>query len=157
MKGDRGLIIILGLIAFLIVVSLVLFFVRQDSQHDYKPGNTPEDIVHNYVLALHQGDYQKAYDYLQDTDEKPTVAQFQQIFFENTRELENSSMQIVSTNQTGDEAYVAVTVTRNSSGPFDRPWSENSSIWLVLQDEQWKLAFAPWPYWGWDWYSGNIK
>ena len=42
MKQDRGLVIILGLIALLIVVSLVLFFVRQDDQQTYKSENMPD-------------------------------------------------------------------------------------------------------------------
>ena len=73
MKQDRGLLIILSVIAILIVVSLVLFFIRQDDQQTYQPEHTPEGVVHNYVLALHQGDFQRAYGYLQDTDEKPTL------------------------------------------------------------------------------------
>jgi len=157
MKQDRGLLIILGLIALLIVVSLVLFFVRQDDQQAYKPENNPEDIVHNYVLALHQGYYQRAYGYLQDNDDKPTLSQFQQNFFENTWGLENSSIHINTTDQTGDEAYVAVTVTHNSSAPFNQPWTENGSVWLVNQEGGWKLAYAPSPYWGWDWYTIKRK
>jgi len=152
MKQDRGLMIILGLTGILIVVALVLFFVRQDNQQAYLPENTPKSVAHNYFLALHQGDYQKAYGYLQDVEEKPTFAQFQQNIFENSWSLDNSSVHIASTDQTGDEAYVGITVTHNSSAPFDQPWHENGSAWLVKQDGQWKLAYAPPPYWGWDWY-----
>jgi len=157
MKQDRGLVIILGLIALLIVVSLVLFFIRQDDQQAYKPEDTPADIVHNYVLSLHQGDYQRAYGYLQDTDDKPTLAQFQQNFFENTWGLEHSSIHINTTDQTGNEAFVAVTVTRNASSPFEQSWSDNGSVWLINQDGQWKLAYAPPPYWDWDWYTINKR
>ena len=153
MKQDRGLLIILSVIAILIVVSLVLFFIRQDDQQAYQPENTPEGVVHNYVLALHQGDYQRAYGYLQDADEKPTLSQFQQNFFENSWGLENSSMHIDTTDQTGEEAFVAITITFHSSAPFERPWYENGSVWLVKQAGQWKLAYAPSSYWGWDWYS----
>ncbi len=157
MKQDRGLLIILSVIAILIVVSLVLFFIRQDDQQAYQPENTPEGVVHNYVLALHQGDYQRAYGYLQDADEKPTFAQFQQNFFENTWALENSSAHIDTSDETGDDAYVAITVTHNSSFPFEQPWYENGSAWLVKQDGQWKLAYAPSPYWGWSWYTEGSR
>ncbi|MBE9525060.1 MAG: DUF4878 domain-containing protein [Chloroflexi bacterium] len=153
MRQDRGLLIILGLIASLIVVSLVLFFVRKDDQQAYQPENTSKDVVHNYVLALHQGDYQRAYSYLQDADEKPTFVQFQQNFFENSWALENSSAHIEPGDETGDEAFVAITITHNSSGPFEQPWYENGSAWLVKQDGKWKIAYAPSPYWGWDWYN----
>ncbi|MBG7609911.1 MAG: DUF4878 domain-containing protein [Anaerolineae bacterium] len=153
MKQDRGLLIILVVIAFLVVVSLVLFFIRNDDQQAYKADNSPQGVVHNYVLALHQGEYQQAYGYLQDADEKPTFSQFQQHFFENTWALENSSVHIDTTDQNGNEAYVSVSITYNSSAPFERPRYENGSVWLVKQDADWKLAYAPPPYWGWDWYT----
>lgn len=152
MKRDRGLVVILSLIVFLVVLALVLFFIRQDDQA-YIAEDTPEGIVHNYVLALHQNDYQRAYGYIQEADYKPSYTQFQQTFFENTWGLENTSVQMDTTNATGDEAFVSVSLAHNASGPFEQPWYENGSFSLIKQAGQWKLAYAPSPYWGWDWYS----
>ena len=41
----------------------------------------PEGVVHNYVLAVLNKDYQKAYGYLADLENKPTYEEFRQSFF----------------------------------------------------------------------------
>ena len=63
MKQDRFLIAILAGIGLLVVAAFVLFFVRQ-SNLNYVSDDTPEGVVQNFVLALHKGDYEKAYAYL---------------------------------------------------------------------------------------------
>ncbi|HSL44070.1 MAG TPA: hypothetical protein VK897_11605, partial [Anaerolineales bacterium] len=70
MKQDRFLTGILVGIAILVVVALAVFFLRRDNQ-SYVSEDVPEGVVHNYVLAVINGDYQKAYGYLADLDNKP--------------------------------------------------------------------------------------
>ena len=55
MKQDRFLIAIGGIIGLLVAAALILFFVRRSSQA-YKPEDTPESVVHNYILALNLED-----------------------------------------------------------------------------------------------------
>ena len=59
MKQDRFLTGILVGIAVLVVVALVAFFIRKDTQ-SYVSDDVPEGVVHNYVLAVLNGDYEKA-------------------------------------------------------------------------------------------------
>ncbi len=62
MKEDRFLTVILVVIALLVVTSLVVFSIKED-RAVYLPDDAPENIVHNYILALEKGEYARAYDY----------------------------------------------------------------------------------------------
>ena len=79
MKQDRFLTGILIGIAVLIVVALTVFFSRKDNLN-YVADDTPEGVVQNYVVALHKRDFDKAYGYLADLENKPTQEQFHQSF-----------------------------------------------------------------------------
>jgi len=50
MKEDRFLTVILIVITLLVVASVSMFFLRQDSAV-YLPEDTPEGIVHNYYFG----------------------------------------------------------------------------------------------------------
>ena len=67
MKQDRFLTGILVGIAVLVATALVVFFIRQDTQ-SYVAEDAPEGVVHNYVLAVLNDDYEKAYGYLAELD-----------------------------------------------------------------------------------------
>ncbi|MBK8899672.1 MAG: hypothetical protein IPM53_00690 [Anaerolineaceae bacterium] len=46
----------------LVIISFVVVLRRP--QPTYRPDDTPEGVVHNYLLALRQGEYERAYRYL---------------------------------------------------------------------------------------------
>ena len=66
MKQDRFLTGILIGIGVLVVVALAVFFSRKDAQ-TYVPDDTPEGVVYNYVLAVLNKDYEKAFVLAADT------------------------------------------------------------------------------------------
>ena len=72
MKQDRFLTGILIGIAVLVVIALAVFFLRQGSQ-SYISEDAPEGVVHNYVLAVLNDDYEKAYGYLADLDQQANL------------------------------------------------------------------------------------
>ena len=53
---------IVASIAILVIVTLVLTL-RQPAP-TYQPENSPTGVAHNYLLALQQKDYERAYGYL---------------------------------------------------------------------------------------------
>jgi hypothetical protein len=152
MKQDRFLIGILIIIAILVVISLVLFFIRKDNL-TYLADNSPEAVVHNYALAVHQGDYQKAYTYLADKEHKPTYEQFRQAFLTHQINVSQNSLRVGQADINGDEAIVQVTVSYSSGDPFSRGWSSNETAVLVRQNGRWLLSQMPYNYWGWEWYQ----
>jgi hypothetical protein len=150
MKQDRFMIVILAVIGVLVVAALVLFFVRQGSQ-TYGVEDTPEGVVHNYVLALQKGDLQRAYTYLAEKDFKPTFLRLQQAI--TRRELDPTSASIQIDLLADGTASVALTLLRNSGDPFGQTYRELQTATVVNQAGSWKITAMPNPYWGWDWYQ----
>ena len=153
MKQDRFLIGILVFIGLLIVAALVLFLVRNETPA-YGPESTPEGVLYNYAVALQLNDYERAYSYLAEKDNKPAYEQFRQAFM--TRQLDTSASAL----QIGDvqilengEAWVNVTVQFAGSGVFNSGWSSSDRANLLKQNGVWKISYLPNPYWGYDWYQ----
>jgi hypothetical protein len=151
MRQDKFLMAILGVIAALVIAALVLFFLRQ-GQQTYLNQDTPSGVVHDYILALQKGDYQRAYNYLYDATGKPTLFGLNQTFANNQLDISTSSAQVGDEQVTGDLAQVNVILTQNQSGPFGSPYQNNQPAGLVRQNGVWKINSVPYPYWGYDWY-----
>ncbi|NCP16645.1 hypothetical protein GW866_06340 [bacterium] len=153
MKHDRFLLGILVFIALLVAAALTLFFTRQDMQ-TYGAEDMPEGVIRNYVLALQNRDFERAYGYLADKDNKPTLDAFRQAFLNRQLDISNAAIQIGSVEMIGsDQAMVEVTIVYASSDPFSTGWSSNETALLVEQDGAWRISSMPYPYWGWDWYQ----
>jgi len=151
MKQDRFLLIILGGIGILIIAALSLFFIRQQPQ-EYRSEDTPDGVVHNYVLSLQLGDYQRAYNYLQNASDKPDFNTFQQSLLRNENEFSRAAVQLGELNIFEKDARVDVTIIHTNNDPFARSWAEKTPALLTLQDNEWHIVSMPFPYWGWDWY-----
>ncbi len=153
MKQDRFLIGILAFIAALIVISLVLFFTRQQPL-EYGAEDTPAGVVRNYVIAIQRGDYVRAYGYLADQQKKPSYTQFEQLFLSNPQSLSATGIRLGQTTQSGSQAWVEVTVFYGTGGPFGNSSGDSvEKASLVQQDGHWKITHMPYPYWSWDWYQ----
>jgi hypothetical protein len=155
MKRDRFLIGILIGIGVLVVVALVMFFVRKPAE--YIPDDTPEGVVHNYVLALYRGDYQRAYVYLAEKDHKPNYQQFQESFMNSYLDPGTVGVEIVETKRGDTQASVSVNIISNASDPFSSRYSNPDKALLVLQDGKWKLTQMPYPFWDYNWYQEPPK
>lgn len=149
MKKDRFLLGILVFIVVLVVAALALYF-SGSSDQDYVAEDSPEAIVHNYALALTNGDYVKAYGYLADGKDKPTAAEFSR-FFSQFDPMQNAGLRIGTTDLIDDEAVVRTTVVWGSSGPFDGGYNSEESALLVLQEGAWKIRQMPYPFWEYGW------
>ena len=151
MKEDRFLIAILIAVGILVVAAVVLFFVREQF-NEYGPEDTPEGVVRNYVIAIHNEDFERAYEYLQFSTKKPEYTEFLQPFLGDRLDTSNVAVSIQETKISGEEALVKLILTHGSTNPFQGSWSDKGSALLVLQNGNWKLAKMPHPYWDWNWY-----
>ena len=83
MKQDRFLTgILIGIGVLVVIAAGGIFYplrIRKPISED-----TPEGVVHNYVLAVLNKDYEKAYGYLADLDHKPTYEEFRDAFLKGT-------------------------------------------------------------------------
>ena len=159
MKKDRFLIGILVGIGVLITAALVVFFIRQGDGQTYTQEDTPDGVVHNYVLAFQQGDFQKAYGYLADEEDKPAFGDFRSFFSTDYNGPKNYGIQITGWDEDLDNsAWVDVTTVQISPGPFSGVNRNNSVAHLIKNEKgDWKIESMPYPFWGWDWYSDAYR
>ncbi len=153
MKQDRFLIGILIGIGVLIVVALAIFFTQQNKQ-TYVSEDTPNGVVHNYVLALLNKGYQKAYGYLADLDNKPTFDQFRQPFAIGSLNPSNAGVKIGTADITDDDASIEVDMINTPSDPFSTGYNNAGSAQLVKQNGAWKISSMPtYNLWDFSWYQ----
>ena len=148
MRQDRFLIWILVGIGAIVLIALGLFFFRR-VETAFLPEDTPSAILNNYALALHQGDFQRAYQYLAADKNKPSYLDFRQSFLSDSS-LSGASLIINETTEEMDEAVVGVTIL-TSNGPFADTYRQKDSASLLKQNGVWKISMAPYPYWRWEW------
>ncbi|GAB4463909.1 MAG: hypothetical protein Kow0070_25070 [Anaerolineales bacterium] len=157
MKQDRFLTGILIGIGVLVAAALAVFFARQNTQ-TYLAGDTPEGVVHNYVLALINRDYEKAYGYLADLEYKPTYEEFRRHFLQGYANPENEAVDIGDSYINGDDATVEVSQIYNNSDPFSPPYRNQQKAVLVRQGGAWKITSMPlYNFWDYNWYSEPPK
>lgn len=152
MKQDKFLTGILIGIGALVVLALALFFTRQDKQA-YLPDSDPEGIAHNYVLAVLNKDYEKAYGYLADLAHKPTYDEFRQSFLNGVVNPQNTGMDIGKATIIGDEANVELTIYYSYSDPFSSRTGSTDRALLVKQNGKWKVSSMPYSFWDYNWYQ----
>lgn len=157
MKQDRFLTGILIGIGVLILAALVVFFIRKDSQ-TYVQDDVPEGVVHNYVVAILNKDYEKAYGYLADLENKPTFDEFQNSFLTGILNPGNSAVDVGDSQVNGGNATVEVAMIYNPSDPFSTGYRDVQNAILVRQGGQWKLSSMPTYYlWDYGWYQDLPK
>jgi len=157
MKQDRFLTGILVGIGVLVVVALAVFFSRKDLQ-TYVADDTPEGVVHNYVLAVLNKDYEKAYGYLAELKYKPTYEEFRRAFLNGKVNPQNQAVDIGASDIVGDTATVELQLITNSSDPFSTGYRNQQTADLVRQEGAWKLTLMPqYNFWGYNWYMATPK
>lgn len=157
MKQDRFLLGILIGIGLLILAALVVFFSRQSDQA-YVSDETPEGVVHNYVLSLLNKDYQKAYSYLADLENKPTYENFRRSFATGMLNPSNTGVKIGGSEITGEDATVEVSMIYTPGDPFSTGYSNVGSAQLVLENGEWKISAMPtYNLWDYSWYQAPPK
>jgi hypothetical protein len=157
MKQDKFLIGILVGILVLIAAAVGLFYARQGTQ-GYVVDDSPEGVVHNYVYAVQQEDFERAYGYLGEGINKPTASEFQSMLNSNRYGYTSEAVEIlgyaVIENADGSQdAVVDLVVIFANQGPFADTYRTYDSARLELQGGEWKLVYMPYAYWGWDWYD----
>ena len=153
MKQDRFLTGILIGIAVLIAAAPALFFLRRDGL-SYRPDDTPQGVTYNYALAVSNGDYERAFGYLADLENKPTYDQFREAFFRGAVNPDNAGLDVGSAELDGDKAVVELTIIFSPSDPFSSGYQNTDRAQLVRQEGKWRLRYMP-PYNFWDfgWYQ----
>lgn len=157
MKNDRFLNGLIAGIGVLILVAMVLFFIRQQ-QAEYRPGNEPYDVVHNYILSVMRGEHERAYQYLGEGVEKPSLTQFQQELSRQANEINRVNVTIGDVFMEGATASVQLNIRQS----YERQILPNPARYaefaqLKMENGEWKLISMPYPLWSWNWYFEDAK
>ena len=157
MKQDRFLLGILIGIAVLVAAALAVFFTRQQ-QVSYRPEQAPHDVVHNYVLAILNKDFEKAYGYLADLKDKPSFEDFRQAFAVGRLTPGQNGIKIGGSDVTADSASVEVIMVYTPGDPFSPGYDNVGSAQLLRQSGAWKLSSMPaYNLWDFGWYQAPPK
>lgn len=125
----------------------------------YQAEDTAEGVAHNYLFALQQKDYDRAYGYLSPSLEgyPATSEKFLDDLNQNAwqiRDLENGSTSLVveSAQVTGNRTSVSIRQTHFYRGDlFDsNQYSTNFTITLQREHESWKIVNSD-SYWAYCW------
>lgn len=153
MRQDRFLIGILAGIGVLVVLSLAIYFARRGGL-EYGPEDTPEGVVQNFVVALQQRDYERAYSYVASIQNKPDLPRFTAPFVNfQDGDVSLTGVEITSTSVAADgqSAQVYLVLMRGGRGPFDQGYRENNTADLVLEGGAWKIRMMAYPFWSYEW------
>ncbi|MBO9315095.1 MAG: hypothetical protein J7456_04840 [Chloroflexus sp.] len=152
--SDRFLIGIVVGSVLLIIIAVVIVLNRATPA--YRTGNEPADVVFNYLLAVQQGDYERAYSFL-----SPTLPGYPRNVQEMRSQLppanfsnEDVSFTVISLRIDGDWATVDVRETTvYRSGLFGSNTATSVfTVGLQRRDGIWQLVSnTNWRTWSWCW------
>lgn len=155
MKGsDKFLLLLLAAIAAIVIAALVA--VLRTPAPVYQSEDTPAGVVHNYLLAVRQGDYERAHGYLSpDLVNMPSVAGFVDDIGQNPWSFDRGGSTAVSVEDTqmfsDGTARVSVALTTFEGGPFDSgQYSRLFGMTLKPQGDTWRLTYGE-DYWFFCW------
>lgn len=149
---------LIGIVAGIVLIVIVAFLITMSRpEATYQADDTPEGVAHNYLLALENGEYERAYEYLSPnlhcypvsiTKFTEDVKRYSWIF----REDVDNNLSVKSAEVTDDRATVQVLESRFYGGDlFDS--NQNTSVFemeLRLEDGAWKVWDSDY-YFAWSW------
>ena len=153
MKGTKFLFAVaVGVIILVagLLISALLYFER----FQYQADDTPEGVIHNYLLALQRKDYARAYSYLSPSlpgypaDVELFAADVNHAPYDLNWYKDEVSLTVGSVEFYDDGAGVAVRRDKLHAGDrFDNGQSSYTFyVSLHREDGAWKISWAEW-YW----------
>jgi hypothetical protein len=141
-KHDKALIGIVVGIILLVIIAFVVTLTRTPAT--YQADDTPEGVVNNYLLAITQEEYDRAYPYLSPSLEgyPESLEEFQ----DDIRDYyywfhRDSSLSILSSDNDGDQATVYLRENRFDGVMFEsRQYFDSFEIQLKWENGQWKIV-----------------
>jgi hypothetical protein len=154
MKQDKFLIGIMTGILVLVLVAVGVYFIRKTTLPTFQPEDQPAGVVNNYILAIRNQDYARAYGYLTDKTGKPSQTGFRQALLINKEQIEQAIVDIGDSNINATSAIVEV-VAQNSynEGIFTSAYENKENAILENVDGKWKITSMPYLFWSYDWYQ----
>jgi hypothetical protein len=162
-SSDKILFAIVGGVIVLVVAAFVVALTRP--KPTYQSEESPEGIAHNYLLALQQGEYERAYGYLspelphypRDVDEFITDIEQQQYSFRLNQD--SVTLEIVSSQVNGNTASVEVRETTFYQGDLFNSGESSYTFKIRLRrhslEGAWRIYESE-AYWVYCWSDASI-
>jgi len=157
-KTDK---LLLGIVVGIVLLVLVTFVVALNKpKPTYQPEDTPDGVAFNYLFALQQKDYERAYEYLsasvrgrpRDANAFADDIQDHSWIFRNL-ESSSTTLEVDSFNVNGKRADVKIRETRFYEGDLFNSNQYSNLFNMTLRqndDGEWKIEDAD-DYWVWCW------
>ena len=146
--------IVVGII-LLVIVTFSVVMLRPEPT--YQDASTPDGAAHNYLLALQQGDYEHAYQYIPSDFKYPTDAfDFEDDVRRNSWQFDlddDFSLAVESIKQQDDDkAIITVRKTTFSNNGLmgSYQYSRTFKMDMVRENDLWKVSDAE-NYWSHCW------
>jgi len=136
-KANRALALIVGM-AIAAAVASAIFGIQSVKQLDRQ---TPAGSVQGYLSNVLDGRNDLAAKYL-STDSPCKAEDLDRVYVNRS-----SSVALVDTQMSGDQATVRVKVEMPTGGPFESLNTEDHSYRLVKENGRWLISGIPWPLW----------
>ena len=151
-SSRRWLIIFAIVIGILVVATVALVLINRGSEVTLLPEDTPQGVVQRYLLAIKDGDYQKAYSYLSFIKGK-IMTYDDWVRSWNLPQTSNQSVWKATLGKTTQDDYnasVGVTInTFRPGGLFEDPInSRQITFKLVKIVGKWVITSPTYFYWG---------
>ena len=138
--------IVVGIL-LLVIVAFSVIMLRPETA--YLDDSTPDGAAHNYLLALHNGDFERAYQALPSDYKFPTdAADLEDDIRGNAYQFdldEDFSLSVESTRMRGEDKAV-VTIRKTTfehDGLFgNRQYSRTFTMDMVRENTVWKVGYA---------------
>lgn len=113
----------------------------------YGAEDTPEGVVRNYVLALQQQDYDRAYTYIAEQRDRPDFENFRLDILAQDNEILNTGLQIGEVRLLDDQAIIELNIIRRDSR-FLGDMQREAQQALLIRDQSgaWKIMEMPYPF-----------
>ncbi|MDP6793259.1 MAG: hypothetical protein QF660_04305 [Anaerolineales bacterium] len=148
-QTDKFLIVIVaGALALVVSAFLVA---RSQSDPVYESDGVPEGVAHNYLLALQQRDFERAYGYISSQLEAhpDTAEAFEDLVLDHPWDFGidqygGGHLQVIETDINGDRAALRLRETRfHSGGLFDSGQTTHTfSMKLKRENGSWRIRHA---------------
>lgn len=154
-QRDWFLVIIVVGIVLLVIAALVMATLR-GGRPVYQPDDTPAGVAFNYLLALQQQDYERAYRYLSPS--LPGYPDSLEAFVSDITpawrpfDQQDVALNVEATRLVGDTAIVTFRETVFRRGGLFNSGQYSNTFRMTLRREEgtWKIVNSE-RYWQWQW------
>lgn len=138
MKSDRMLFWMIILIAAISVTAIIVYVFQEEAQ--YMNENTPEAVVHDFVLAFSREDYKKAHEYV--ISKVPYEGFLDNLLYDRDYYQNYGVVILDSRIQDSETAIVSYYVSSDSRGMFGGSYEYEEQAILKIEEEggDWKIA-----------------